>query len=254
MINKVEICGVNTADLKVLAEEEKTDLIRRSQAGDQAAREKFIRGNLKLVLSVVQRFCNRGEDPDDLFQVGCVGLIKAVNGFDEERGLKFSTYAVPVILGEMKRLFRDGGTVKVSRSLKELSLRVTREQQKLSLQLNREATLTEIAEALSISPEAVADAINVSLPAISLTASDDEETGKEIDVKVESPEESVTDRLSLRSLLMELDPKDRKLLILRYYKGKTQTETARELGMTQVQVSRREKKLLLFLRGELLKG
>ncbi len=221
---------------------------------EKKEKDQFITENLGLVYALAHRFKNRGIEYEELCSAGCVGLIKAVNGFDEERGLKFSTYAVPVILGEMKRLFRDGGTVKVSRSLKELSLRVTREQQKLSLQLNREATLTEIAEALSISPEAVADAINVSLPAISLTASDDEETGKEIDVKVESPEESVTDRLSLRSLLMELDPKDRKLLILRYYKGKTQTETARELGMTQVQVSRREKKLLLFLRGELLKG
>ncbi len=221
---------------------------------EKQEKDRFITENLGLVHALAHRLKNRGIEYEELYSAGCVGLIKAVNGFEEERGLKFSTYAVPVILGEMKRLFRDGGTVKVSRSLKELSLKVTREQQKLSLKLNREATLTEIAEALSISPEAVADAINVSLPALSLTASDDEDTGKEIDVKVESPEESVTDRLSLRSLLMELDPKDRKLLILRYYKGKTQTETAKELGMTQVQVSRREKKLLLFLRGEMLRG
>lgn len=211
----------------------------------------FVTANLGLVHSIAHRFKGRGIEYEELYSAGCVGLIKAVAGFDETRGLKFSTYAVPVIMGEIKRLFRDGGSIKVSRSLKELSLKVVRERERLNAQLGRDATVGELSEALQISPELIADALNVSLPAISLTQSDDD-GGGQFDIETESPEEKITDHLSLHTVLRELEPRDLKLILLRYYQSKTQTETAAILGMTQVQVSRREKKLLLSLREKML--
>jgi len=214
-------------------------------------REDFAVSNLGLVHSLAHRLKGRGIEYEELYSAGCVGLIKAMEGFDESRGFKFSTYAVPVILGEMKRLFRDGGSVKVSRSLKELSLKVTRERENLILTLGREPTVSELSEKLGVEPHLIAEAINVSLPVVSLTEPDDE-GGGQTDIKVDSPEELLSDKLALREVLKELDEKDRNLLILRYYKNKTQTEVAEMLGMTQVQVSRREKKLLLQLREKLL--
>lgn len=216
-----------------------------------AEKDAFVAANLGLVHSLAHRLKGRGIEYEELYSAGCVGLVKAMGGFDESRGLKFSTYAVPVILGEMKRLFRDGGSVKVSRSLKELSLKVSRERDRLSVALGREPTVNELSEALGEDPQMISEAINVSLPTISLTQPDDE-GGGQIDVEVQSPEELLSDRLALREVLRELDEKDRLLLIMRYYKNWTQTKTAACLGMTQVQVSRREKKLLLHLRGKLL--
>lgn len=216
-----------------------------------AEKDAFVAANLGLVHSLAHRLKGRGIEYEELYSAGCVGLVKAMEGFDESRGLKFSTYAVPVILGEMKRLFRDGGSVKVSRSLKELSLKVSRERDKLSISLGREPTVGELSEALGVEPQLISEAINVALPTISLTQPDDD-GGGQIDVEVESPEELLSDRLALREVLKELDEKDRLLLVMRYYKNWTQTQTATCLGMTQVQVSRREKKLLLFLRGKLL--
>ena len=216
-----------------------------------AEKDAFVAANLGLVQSLAHRLKGRGIEYEELYSAGCVGLVKAMEGFDESRGLKFSTYAVPVILGEMKRLFRDGGSVKVSRSLKELSLKVSRERDKLSISLGREPTVGELSEALGVEPQLISEAINVALPTISLTQPDDD-GGGQIDVEVESPEELLSDRLALREVLKELDEKDRLLLVMRYYKNWTQTQTATCLGMTQVQVSRREKKLLLFLRGKLL--
>ena len=218
---------------------------------EKESRDRFILQNLGLVHSLAHRLKGRGIEYEELYATGCVGLIKAVEGFDASRGLKFSTYAVPVILGEMKRLFRDGGTVKVSRSLKELSMKAMRERERLSVLLGREPTVGELSETLGIDPAQTVEALGASLPPLSLTA-DDDEGGGQIDLPVESPEDLLSDKLALRELMSALPEKDRRLLFLRYFKGKTQTETAKLLDMTQVQVSRREKKLLLALREQLL--
>ena len=215
-------------------------------------RDQFILANMGLVHALAHRLKGRGIEYEELVSAGCVGLLKAADGFEPERGLKFSTYAVPVILGEMKRLFRDGGTVKVSRSLKELSLRVLREKERMSVQLGREPRLEELAASMQIDTALCGEALSVSLPAISLTVDHDDEEGGQLDLPVQSPEELLTDRLTLQQLLGELDPKDRKLIILRYFREKTQVETAALLGMTQVQVSRREKKLLQQMREKMV--
>ena len=207
-----------------------------------AGRDEIIQQNMGLVHACAHKFKGRGIEYDDLFQAGCMGLVKATDAFDQERGVRFSTYAVPVILGEMRRLFRDGGTVKVSRTLKELSLKAVRTKERLSIQLGREPTISELA---------VVEALSAAAPALSLTGSD-EEGAPQIDLPVESPEEELADSISLRQVLALLEEKDQMLVRLRYFKGKTQVETAAVLGMTQVQVSRREKKILLRLRELLL--
>ena len=218
-----------------------------------AEKEAFVAANLGLVHSLAHRLSGRGMEYEELYSAGCLGLVKAVEGFDESRGLKFSTYAVPVILGEMKRLFRDGGTVKVSRSLKEFSLKVTRERDRLGLTLGREPTVSELAEAMGETVERIAEAVNVSLPALSLTQPEEDGSGQ-LDVEVEAPEEGLVGKLALRELLTRLEERDRQLIELRYFKGQTQTQVAAQLGMTQVQVSRREKKILASLRADLLSG
>ncbi len=218
-----------------------------------AEREAFVAANLGLVHSLARRMMGRGIEYEELYSAGCLGLVKAADGFDETRGLKFSTYAVPVILGEIKRLFRDGGTVKVSRSLKEFSLKVTRERDRLSVLLDREPTLSELAEKMQEPPEKIAEAVNISMPAISLTQQN-EDGSLQMDIPVEAPEELLSSRLALRELLSRLEPADQKLIELRYFKNLTQTRTAAQLGMTQVQVSRREKKILTALRRDLLSG
>lgn len=216
----------------------------------KADRELLITENMGLVHSCAHRFSGRGIEYEDLFQAGCMGLVKAFDAFDTERGVRFSTYAVPVILGEMKRLFRDGGTVKISRSLKELSLKTTREREIFSLKEGREPTVSELAEILSVSEEEVTEAICASVPVISLTAGEDE-GGGQTDVPVESPEEQITERISVIKAVSDLEERDREIIRLRYYESKTQVEVAGMLGMTQVQVSRREKKILEMLRKEL---
>lgn len=213
-------------------------------------RSLFIEENIGLVHSCAHRFTGRGIEYEDLFQAGCIGLVKAYDAFDSERGTRFSTYAVPVILGEIRRLFRDGGTVKVSRSIKELSMKIARERERFSLKNGREPTISEIAKSLETSEESVTEAICASSPVISLTESDDDGGGQE-DVPVESPEEKITERLSVEEAVGSLEEKDRTLIQLRYFKNRTQTQTAAVLGMTQVQVSRREKKILEILRKEL---
>ncbi len=219
-------------------------------ADNLADREILITENLGLVHSCAHRFTGRGIEYEDLFQAGCMGLVKAFDAFDTERGVRFSTYAVPVILGEMRRLFRDGGTVKVSRSLKELSMRATRERESFSLREGREPTISELAEILSVSEEEITEALCAAAPVISLTAGDDE-GGGQADIPVESPEEQIAERLSVIKAVSDLEERDRKLIQLRYYENRTQTQTAKALGMTQVQVSRREKKILEILRREL---
>ena len=177
-----------------------------------------------------------------------MGLVKAADGFDEERGLKFSTYAVPVILGEIRRLFRDGGTVKVSRSLKELAMRATRERESFLTREGREPSVGELADLLGVETEQAAEALGASLPPLSLTRSGEEDDGEQIDVPVSPPEEMLTDRLALRQVLQELEPRDRTLIVLRYLNRQTQQATAEKLGMTQVQVSRRERAILAEMR------
>ena len=214
-------------------------------------REQKICDNIGLVHTCARRFDRRGIEYDDLFQAGCIGLVKAVDGFDEERGLKFSTYAVPVILGEIRRLFRDGGTVKVSRSLKELSLRATRERERYFLEHGREPSITELAQCLGVEREQAVEAVGASLPALSLTAKGEDEDGADIDIPVDPPEATVTDRLALQQVLQVLSERDRNLIVLRYLKRQTQQATADRLGMTQVQVSRRERVILEDLRRRL---
>lgn len=213
-------------------------------------REAAINENLGLVHACAKRFKGRGIEYDDLFGAGCLGLVKAVDNFDEEKGFKFSTYAVPVILGEIKRLFRDGGAVKVSRSLKELSLKATREISGFIASFGREPTINELAEILNTTPEKAAEALNASALPVSLSANDD--SSLQIDIPTETPEEKLTELLSLEQIIDELDEEDKKLITLRFFKNKTQSQTAEILSTTQVQISRREKKILLSMRKKLV--
>lgn len=214
--------------------------------------DSFVEDNLGLVHLCANRFRGRGIEYDDLYGAGCVGLVKAASAFDTERGVKFSTYAVPVILGEIKRLFRDGGMIKVSRSVRELGMKLTRTREQFTLLHGREPTVNELAELTNSDPEDVADALAVNMPPLSLTSSFEDDDGTQIDVAAPAPDSALVDILSLRQALSALDEEDRKLLYFRYFKDMTQTKTAEALGMTQVQVSRREKKLLMLLRGNLL--
>lgn len=201
-----------------------------------------------LVHLCANRFRGKGIEYDDLYGAGCLGLIKAAKAFDTGRGVRFSTYAVPVILGEIRRLFRDGGTVKVSRSLKELSLRLTRERERFLISRGREPTVSELAELTGEDGELVSEALGAAQPPVSLTADLEGSEGSEIDLPVSSPEGEITDRLALYQALSSLSADDRRLIYMRYFLGRTQTVTAAALGMTQVQVSRREKKLLALLK------
>ena len=215
-----------------------------------AERDIAIKENLGLVHACAKRFKGRGIEYDDLYQAGCVGLVKAFDNFNSELGYKFSTYAVPVIIGEIKRLFRDGGAVKVSRGLKELSLKVTREVQRFALENGREPTVKELAEIMDTEPEQISEALTVSMQPLSLTISDDDGESQ-ADIPVQSPDESITEIMSLNTEISRLDERDRNMIELRYFKGMTQSQTAKLLDMTQVQVSRREKKILLLLRERL---
>lgn len=218
---------------------------------EDAERSRMVEENMGLVHSCAHKFKGRGIEYDDLFGAGCIGLVKAVDAFDTQRGVRFSTYAVPVILGEIRRLFRDGGTVKVSRSLKELGLKVIKVREQFTTREGREPTVNEIAEILDIEPSEVVEALGASTPPLSLTESE-EEGGGQIDLPTPSPEELLSDLISLGQVVGQLAEEDRKLIVLRYFNNKTQTETAEILGMTQVQVSRREKKLLLYMREKLI--
>ena len=210
-------------------------------------RDKFIESNLPLVHSLCKRFVGRGIEYDDLYQAGCIGLIKAADGFDESRGLCFSTYAVPVILGEIRRMFRDGGAVKVSRSLKELSLKVNRVKSALELKLMREPTINELANELGVTPEDITQAQSAVLPTVSLTYENDDGI-KETDISVAGPEELLTNKLLLERAFLHLNDAEQQIIKHRYFDCLTQNETAQRLGMSQVQVSRAEKKILLKLR------
>lgn len=215
---------------------------------DSSERDRFIESNLPLVHKLANRFRGRGIEYDELYSAGCVGLIKACDRFEPERGLCFSTYAVPVILGEIRRLFRDGGSVKMSRGLKELSIKAARLREQLSA--NGEPRVSDIAAALGVSQEEAAEALCASVPPVSLNSGGNE--GEELTVSCDSGEERLIDRLALRRCLEELTGTDRDIIIFRYFRGKTQCETARLLGMTQVMVSRRERRIIAEMRAQLV--
>ena len=220
------------------------------KGGDFLSRDSLINENYGLVHACANKFRGRGVEYDDLFQAGCVGLCKAADNFDASRGFAFSTYAVPVILGEIRRIFRDGGAVKIGRSLKERSRHAMKIREELSTELGREPTVSELAERLGIDVSAAAELITVSMPTISLTSGEDKNEAQ-LDIPTLPPEEEISERLSLKSVLDRLEERDRRLIELRYFKGLTQVNTARELGMSQVQVSRREKVILMKMRESL---
>lgn len=217
---------------------------------ENISRESFIEENLRLVHSLCHRFKGRGIEYDDLFQAGCVGLVKAADAFDEDRGLCFSTYAVPVILGEIRRLFRDGGPVKVSRSLKELSLKINRIKEPMQYELGREPTVSELAEKLGVAAEDVNEAICAALPTASLTTQN-EDGISEWDIPTVSTEDEISDRLSIDMALEKLDETEQKIIKYRYFSALTQSKTAELMSMSQVQVSRMEKRILKKLRNSL---
>jgi RNA polymerase sporulation-specific sigma factor len=222
-------------------------LLERAANGDSAAQTMVVERNLGLVHASARHFMGRGIEYDDLYQTGCMGLVKAVIGFDTSRGVQFSTYAVPVIMGEMRRLFRDDGPVKVSRTLKEQSLKAARTREKLRGSLGREPTICELAKEIGIDPAEAAQALEAGVTPLSLTIGEEGEDSQ-ADIPVESEEEAVVDRLTLKEALGRLPASDRQLIIMRYFQNKTQAQTAQCLDMTQVQVSRREKKVLAALK------
>ena len=253
--NKVEICGINTSKLKVLTEPEKMELLRRAQGGDSSARDELIRGNLRLVLSVVQRFTNRGENPDDLFQVGCIGLIKAIDHFDVNQGVRFSTYGVPMIIGEIRRYLRDNNSIRVSRSLRDTAYRAMQVKEKMTAENSREPTVEEIAKALELPREEVVVALESIVEPVSLyepVYSDDGDAIYVMDQLGDDSEDgSWLDEIALKEALRGLNPREKNILSLRYFRGKTQMEVASEIGISQAQVSRLEKAALDKIKKEI---
>jgi RNA polymerase sporulation-specific sigma factor len=246
--NKVEICGVNTSKLKVLTEEEKMKLLRRTRDGDMKARDELIKGNLRLVLSVIQRFTNRGENLDDLFQVGCIGLIKAIDHFDINQGVRFSTYGVPMIIGEIRRYLRDNNSIRVSRSLRDTAYKAMQVKEKILAEKNREPTVEEIAQALDIPREEVVVALESVVEPVSLyepVFSDDGDTIYVMDqVGDNNDDNNWLDEIALKEAIRNLNSREKNILSMRYFQGKTQMEVASEIGISQAQVSRLEKAAL----------
>ena len=227
-------------------------LIALAKAGDASAKEKLLADNQSLLKCIVRRYLNKGVEYDDLYQLAGMGLLKAVNGFDPAYGVRFSTYAVPMIAGEIKRFMRDDGSIKVSRSLKELGLRVSAARERHLKLYGTELTVPQLAQQLGESAEAVALAIQASMPAMSLTPESDDGDDRQLDIPVASPEEELSDRISLEEVLAALPEEDQKLIRLRFYAGRTQSDTARLLHTTQVQISRRERRILQQMRARLL--
>jgi len=249
MINKVEICGVNTSELPILNEKEKNELMTRIKAGDESARQKFINGNLRLVLSVIQRFAHRDENADDLFQIGCIGLIKAVDNFDLSHNVKFSTYAVPMIIGELRRYLRDNTPIRVSRSLRDIAYKTLRAKEDYINLHSKEPTIEELSQILEIpkedivfSLEAIQDPVSLFEPAYN----DGTDTLYIMDqVKdKKNTDESWLEEIALKEAMTRLTDRERLIVNLRFYSGRTQMEVAEEIGISQAQVSRLEKNAL----------
>ncbi len=252
-VSKVEICGVNTSKLPVLSNEEMQELFIKIKAGDQKARDKFILGNLRLVLSIIQRFNRRGEHVDDLFQVGCIGLIKAIDNFDLSQNVRFSTYAVPMIIGEIRRYLRDNNSIRVSRSLRDIAYRALQAREQLINKNSKEPTIYEIAEELNIPKEEVVFALEAIQEPISLFEPIYHDSGDAIyvmdQVKDEKAEDEVwLSQIALREAMEKLNTREKQILKLRFFEGKTQMEVAEEIGISQAQVSRLEKNALRQMR------
>lgn len=251
-LNKVEICGVNTAKLKVLKESEKTELLRRIRGGDEKAREQMIQGNLRLVLSVVQKFTNRGENLDDLFQVGCIGLMKAIDNFDPNQNVRFSTYGVPMIIGEIRRHLRDNNPVRVSRSLRDTAYKAMQAKEALLAKNSKEPTIEQIAKEMGCKKEEVVMALESIVEPMSLyepVYSDGGDTIYVIDqVGDKNGEADWMDEISIREAMKSLGEREKRILTLRFFVGKTQMEVAKEIGISQAQVSRLEKGALEWVK------
>lgn len=244
--NKVEICGVNTAKLKTLTDEEKTELLKKARAGDEQAREELINGNLRLVLSIIQRFSGRKENADDLFQVGCIGLVKAVDHFNTELDVKFSTYAVPMIIGEIRRYLRDNNSIRISRSVRDLAYRALQVREELTREKEKEPDAAEIAARLGESKEAVTQALEAIVEPISLFEPVYSENGDSIYIMDQLSDNSVSDErwlenIALRDAMSKLSERERRIIEMRFYQNKTQMEIADSIGISQAQVSRLEK-------------
>ena len=250
--NKVEICGIDTSTLKTLSEKEKTELLIKAKNGDKDARDKLIKGNLRLVLSVIQRFSNRGENPDDLFQVGCIGLMKAIDNFDTSHEVKFSTYAVPMIIGEVRRHLRDNNPVRVSRSMRDTAYHAMQVRERLSNELNREPTIEEIAKELDKNKSEVVVALEAIIEPVSFYEPVYSNGGDTIylmdQIGSNESDGDWIDEISMKEALKNLPQREKKILSMRFMRGMTQTEVAEEIGISQAQVSRLEKSAIDFIK------
>ena len=256
MQGKVEICGVNTARLNVLSQKEMDSLLLQARDGDAGAKEKLVEGNLRLVLSVIQRFDKRGECPDDLFQVGCIGLIKAISNFDPTKQVRFSTYGVPMIAGEVRRYLRDNSAIRVSRSLRDVAYRVLQCKEAMTTRLGREPGLEELAKELALSREEVSEALDAVCAPVSLYDPVYSDGGDPLTVMdqvrdTKNTEGNWMERIALRSAFRSLGDREKQILSLRFYDGKTQMEVASSLGISQAQVSRLEKAAISTLRKQI---
>ncbi|MBE6778888.1 MAG: RNA polymerase sporulation sigma factor SigG [Ruminococcaceae bacterium] len=255
MYNKVELCGVNTAALKVLTEAEKIQLLHRCREGDKKARDQLVNGNLRLVLSVIQRFAGRGENPDDLFQVGCIGLIKAIDNFDLTLDVRFSTYAVPMIIGEIRRYLRDNNPIRISRSLRDTAYRAMQAKEQLINEHHREPTVEEIARRLDLPREDVVMALEAIVDPVSLYEPIYNDGGDTIYVMDQlgdsNDDRTWLEELALKEAIANLNDREKKILSLRFFKGLTQVEVSGEIGISQAQVSRLEKAALDKIKREL---
>ena len=253
MINKVEICGVNTAKLPNLSNDKKVELLKKIKDGDTHAREEFIQGNLRLVLSVIQRFNSRGEAADDLFQVGCIGLIKSIDNFDLSVGVRFSTYAVPMIIGEIRRYLRDNNSIRVSRSLRDTAYKALQVKERLTAQNQKEPTVTQIAKELGMEKEDVVFALDAIADPVSLYEPVYHDGGDAIFVMDQVKDEKSCDeqwleQIGLNEAMKHLNSREKHILNLRFYQGRTQMEVAEEIGISQAQVSRLEKSAIAHMR------
>lgn len=252
---KVDICGISTSRLPVLTEDEKTELLKKAKGGDKAAREKMISGNLRLVLSVVQKFTGRGENPDDLFQVGCIGLIKAIDNFDPDLDVKFSTYGVPMIIGEIRRFLRDSNAVRVSRSLRDIAYRAMQIKENFINEYGREPKIEEIAQKMDIPKSQVVVALESVIEPVSLYEPVYSDSGDAIymmdQISDRSSDSSWLEELSLREAMKVLSPREKHILSLRFLSGRTQMDVASEIGISQAQVSRLEKGALQKIKKQL---
>ena len=256
MYNKVELCGVNTAELPVLSEQEKHRLLTRARAGDAAARQSMIEGNLRLVLSVVQRFAQRGENLDDLFQVGCIGLIKAIDNFDITQPVRFSTYGVPMIVGEIRRYLRDNSAIRVSRSMRDTAYKVLQAKEKFIAEHQREPSVEEIAKILDIKREDVVFALDAIVDPVSLYEPIYSDGGDTICVMDQVRDQKNTDenwleQIALKEAMDRLSDREKKILRLRFFEGKTQMEVSSRIGISQAQISRLEKNAIQKIKKEL---